>query len=151
MQEVHVRSGAPAASGAAAVAPAPEAATGSGSTQVSGVGRFDAFVLLASPFAIYFGLTRFGSGGTALLLIGLGLLRIAPVLAGGSRAAARPAFLHAGGLLALAAIVWAVGDGRVALALPVLVNLALLAIFARSLRSGVRLRARCPRSPPQMR
>lgn len=140
MQEVHARSGVPGASGATVAVPARGAAPGT-ERKLTLPGRFEAVLLLAYPFAVYLGLTRFGTGATALLLLGLGVLRIVPVLASASHAASRLAFLHAGpaalaaaGLVALAAAVFVTGDGRAALALPVFVNLGLLALFARSLR-----------------
>ncbi len=91
---------------------------------------FSVLALLAYPFAIYFGLERFGPG---VLAIALGLLLTLRLAAGG--------YLKAPGnvvalLLAVAVFIAAslyTGDARVLKAYPVLINLGLCVLFALSL------------------
>lgn len=84
------------------------------------------------PLVVYWGMTRWGPRGAgalvALFLVGVGLVR----WRGGAWAAFRP-FVPAA---MLAVVSMFVGDGRLLLALPVLVNLMLLGSFASSMRAG---------------
>ncbi len=147
MQEVQAKlavPGAPAA-GRASLAPSgpeeareqPPLADEVVAQRTSWLGSFEILLMAAYPFAVYFGLTRLGPGPTAGLLLALALLRVFPWLVRRREERGRAALLHAAGLLALAGGLLLTQDGRVALSLPVVVNLGLLVFFAASLRSGV--------------
>ncbi len=87
------------------------------------------------PFALYFALTRFGArAGASVALGGAALLGLRALNSGGggSRLSLLKVPLAIALLSGLSA--WA-NDGRFLMALPVLVNLLLLAVFSASLRA----------------
>jgi uncharacterized membrane protein len=92
-------------------------------------------LVAAYPLAVYIGLTRFSARGLGLLLA----LMLAPGLLYKLRRARREDLLTVLRLplsiLALLALAAVLNDPRFVFALPVLINLALLAQFAGSLRS----------------
>ncbi len=86
------------------------------------------------PFALYFALTRFGArAGASVALGGAALLGLRALGTGG---ASRLSLLKVPLVIALLSLLsaWA-NDGRFLMALPVLINLVLLAVFAASLRA----------------
>lgn len=102
-------------------------------------------LVIAYPFAVYLGLTRFGAREVGLVL----LLLLLPRLVASAREAAREHLgavlrvpLTIAGLVGLGA---ALDDGRFFLALPALVNVVLLANFAASLRGPISLVERMAR------
>lgn len=102
-------------------------------------------LVIAYPFAVYLGLTRFGAREVGLVL----LLLLLPRLIGSAREAARE---HLGAVLRvpltialLVGLGAALDDGRFFLALPALVNVVLLANFAASLRGPISLVERMAR------
>lgn len=94
--------------------------------------------LLAYPFAVYFGLERFGP---TVLAIALGILLLLRLAAGGQLGAPghapfKPSLKTLGLVLMVALFITAAvasGDDRVLKAYPVLINLGLLVLFALSL------------------
>ena len=131
MEDLQARSGAPGATATTRLSDAPD--RGPGAWRDTGL---QGALLFAYPFLVYFALTRFGSAATAAVLVALAGLRALPGLVTRGAAADRAARWHVGGLLLLAFIAVATGQGRVALAWPVFVNVALLFVFANSLRQG---------------
>ncbi len=111
----------------------------SGPRRARGPGLFFAILngllVAAYPLAVYIGLTRFSARGLGLLLA----LMLAPGLLYKLRRARREDLLTVLRLplsiLALLALAAVLNDPRFVFALPVLINLALLAQFAGSLRS----------------
>ncbi len=102
-------------------------------------------LVIAYPFAVYLGLTRFGAREVGLVL----LLLLLPRLVASAREAAKE---HLGAVLRvpltialLVGLGAALGDGRFFLALPALVNIVLLANFAASLRGPISLVERMAR------
>jgi len=92
-----------------------------------------AIAVIAYPFLVYWGLTRFQPRVLALMLLGLFGLRW--VLAGKLNAAAVKSLLPvAGAVLATMSLVLIFGDGRLLLLNPVFINLVFLAAFAFTLR-----------------
>lgn len=86
------------------------------------------------PLALYWALTEHGALVAAAVAAASGLLwaaRAALAPRGDASLWALPAIV-----LALSGLTWLVGDGRLLLALPVFVNVALLVGFGASLRSG---------------
>lgn len=97
---------------------------------------FETLQLLAYPFAVYLGLTRFGPVPTAAILAGFALLRVLPWFTRDPKQRSLLPLLQGAGLLVLAAVLYATGQAWAALLFPVLVNLGLLAFFAGSLQFG---------------
>jgi len=90
-------------------------------------------VALGYPFAVYFGMLHFGARDVGLILLALSLPLIVRRVATMDRKAVR-ALLEAPILIALLALLTVVLDDiRAVLALPVLINSALLFTFGRSL------------------
>jgi len=91
-------------------------------------------LVVGYPLAVYLGLTRFGARGVSLLLLLLLLPNLLQKFARASREDLRAVLglpLSVFGLVGLSAVL---DDPRFVLALPVLINGALLAQFALSLR-----------------
>ena len=94
---------------------------------------FFAIAVIAYPFLVYWGLTRFQPRVLALMLLGLFAMRW--VVAGKLNAAAVKSLLPvAGAVAATMSLVLIFGDGRLLLLNPVFINLVFLAAFAYTLR-----------------
>lgn len=91
-------------------------------------------LIVVYPFVVYAGLSRLPAAWVALVIVALAALRLLAETGRGAKlgAAARP-FLP---VLVLGILAAALDDARFLLAMPVLVNAALLASFAATLRSG---------------
>lgn len=92
-----------------------------------------AVLAIAYPAVLYVGLTRWSARAVGLALLGLTVARAA--LSAGSRERLAIALRTAAPVAALAGLSALVGDARFVLALPVLINLTLLATFGASLRA----------------
>lgn len=91
---------------------------------------------VAYPAALYLGFTRWGVRAVGLAVASLAALRALTTLAGRSRDDVAAVLRTAGPVAVLAGLSALVDDPRFLLALPVLINGALLAGFGASLRRG---------------
>lgn len=91
-------------------------------------------IVLAYPVAVYLSLSRLGARGAGLVLAALLLPGLAQRLRGARRQDLLVVLRLPLGVLALLGLAALLDDRRLVLALPVLINLALLAQFAGSLR-----------------
>lgn len=91
---------------------------------------------VAYPAVLYVGFTRWSVRAVGLSVASLAALRALTTLAGRSRDDLAAVLRTVGPVAALAALSAVVGDPRFLLALPVLINGALLAGFGASLRRG---------------
>lgn len=92
-------------------------------------------LIAAYPIAVYFGLTRFSTRGLSLLLLVLLLPNLLMKLKRARREDVFVVLRLPVSVMALVFVGMLLDDRRFVLALPVLINLALLAQFAGSLRS----------------
>ncbi|MET0341507.1 MAG: hypothetical protein ABW252_10940 [Polyangiales bacterium] len=93
----------------------------------------NALIVVVYPVAVYFSLTRLGARGAGLVLAALLLPGIAQRLRSARREDLLAVLRLPLSVLALLGLAAALDDPRLVLALPVLINLALLAQFASSL------------------
>jgi uncharacterized membrane protein len=91
---------------------------------------------IAYPAVLYVGFTRWGVRAVGLAVASLAALRALVALAGRSRDDVAAVLRTIAPVAALAGLSAVVGDPRFLLALPVLINGALLASFGASLRRG---------------
>lgn len=91
---------------------------------------------LAYPFAVYWGFTRFGARELGLILLALNVPLVVLRLRRLDRGARRSVLLAPALIAVLACVTALFDDVRAVLALPVLINLALLFTFGRSLRDS---------------
>lgn len=105
-----------------------------------------ALALVAYPLAVYAALSRWGAWGAGALVLAMALLRALSSLRGARREHLLRALAVPGTIAALVGLSALTRDPRALLATPTLINAALLAQFARSLRTDTPLVERFART-----